>query len=268
MSYKYILLTEEQGVHTLTFNRPDLRNAFNDSMIAEITDAFQNKITAEPSRAVVIRGSGSAFCAGGDMNWMRRMKDATHQENLEDANRLDQMFDSIYKCDRPVISVVHGAVVGGGTGVLAASDIVIAYVEAKFGFTEAKIGISPAVISTYLIQKINAAQLRHFALTAELFSATDAYHAGLVNRIENTLESLEECLQQILDSIFLTGPSAVSRTKELLRYQFENSFENRRREAASVIADLRVSEEGQEGLSAFLDKRIANFAKHRREKKS
>ncbi|MBW7858799.1 MAG: enoyl-CoA hydratase/isomerase family protein, partial [Leptonema sp. (in: Bacteria)] len=241
MSYKYILLTEDQGVHTVTFNRPDLRNAFNDEMISEITDAFQNQISTESSRAVVIRGAGSAFCAGGDMNWMRRMKNATHQENVDDALRLDKMFDSIYRCNRPVISVVHGAVVGGGTGVLAASDIVIAYVEAKFGFTEAKIGISPAVISTYLMQKINAAQLRHFALTAELFSATDAYHAGLVNRVENTLESLEECLERILDSIFLTGPNAVARTKQLLRYQFEHSFEDRRREAASVIADLRVS---------------------------
>ena len=263
MNYQHILFELKNDVHTVVLNRPELRNAFNDEMIAEITDAFDNQIANQESRAVVIRGAGSAFCAGGDMNWMRRMKGASHEENLADAKKLDAMFYSVYTCNRPVISVVQGATVGGGTGLLSASDIVIAYVEAKFGFTEAKIGISPAVISTYLMQKINAAYLRHFALTAELFSAADAREAGLITRVENTLESLEERLDQILSSIFLTGPQAVARTKELLRIQFEESFDERRKQATALIAELRVSNEGQEGLSAFLDKRTASFAKKR-----
>lgn len=266
MDYKHIILKNDEGIHTLTLNRPSLRNAFNDEMIAEITDAFERRIAGEPGRAVVIRGAGQAFCAGGDMNWMRRMKDASREENLADAKQLDRMFHAVYLCDRPVIAVVHGATVGGGTGLLGSCDIVLAFVEAKFGFTEAKIGISPAVISTYLMQKINPAQLRHFALTAELFSAADALDAGLVTRVENSLEALEERLQQILDSIFLTGPVALARTKELLRIQFEKSFDERRAAATALIAELRVSAEGQEGLSAFLDKRQASFAKVRREK--
>jgi methylglutaconyl-CoA hydratase len=266
MNYRHIILKQEEEIHTLILNRPELRNAFNDEMIAEITDAFNRRIAAEPGRAVVIRGAGEAFCAGGDMNWLRRMKDASHEENLADAQKLDRMFYSVYMCDRPVIAVVHGAAVGGGTGLLAACDIAIASVEAKFGFTEAKLGISPAVISTYLMQKIHPAYLRHFALTAELFSAADALAAGLVTRVEDSLEALEECLQQILDSIFMTGPIAVARTKEILRIQFEKSFEERRAAATALIASLRVSPEGQEGLTAFLEKRQAAFARKRRKK--
>ncbi len=268
MEYKHIILKHSEGIHTLTLNRPALRNAFNDEMIAEITDAFERRIASEESRAVVIRGAGQAFCAGGDMNWMRRMKTASREENLADAKKLDRMFHAVYVCDRPVIAVVHGPAVGGGTGLLGACDIVLAWVEAKFGFTEAKIGISPAVISTYLMQKVNPAQLRHFALTAELFSAADAFDAGLVTRVEDSLEALEERLQKILDSIFLTGPVALARTKELLRLQFEKSFEERREASAQLIAELRVSEEGQEGLSAFLEKRLASFAKIRRDREN
>ncbi len=256
--YKHIKVVEEGKVVSLILNRPELHNAFNEDMIAEITDAF-NKINSSEARVVVIKGEGKSFCAGADLNWMKKMKDYTEDENEKDAKGLDAMFYSIYTSPKAVICYVQGGVFGGGTGILASSDIVIAHKDTKFGFTEVKLGLVPAVISSYLVKKISLSALREFLITGAFFDTTVAKDMGLVNYIEDDLEKMDERLKSIIKQLFSVGPKAIEETKKLVSYQFENRMEERRLMAPKVIAKVRVSKEGQEGITAFLEKRKASF---------
>jgi len=256
--YKYILLESDGKTITLRLNRPELHNAFNEEMIEEITNAFEF-IKVREERVIVIRGNGKSFCAGADLNWMKKMKDYTEEENEKDARGLDGMFYAIYTSPKPVISMVQGGVFGGGTGILAASDIVISHKDTKFGFTEVKLGLVPAVISSYLVKKIDYPALREFCITGSLFDAVKAKEIGLVNYIEENDEKMEERLASLKKQLFSVGPKAIEETKRLISFQLENHMEKRREMAPKVIAKVRVSKEGQEGISAFLEKRKANF---------
>lgn len=259
-NYEYITVNSEGDILTVTLNRPDLHNAFNEFMIEELTDAF--KAIAEGSeRIVVIRGAGKSFCAGADLNWMKKMKDYTEEENERDAKGLDGMFYAIYTCPKPVIAMVQGGVFGGGTGILAATDIVITHKDTKFGFTEVKLGLVPAVISSYLVKRLNFYALKEFLITGALFNTNEAKQMGLVNYIEDDLEKMEERLSQLIKALFACGPSGIAETKKLVAYQLENSMEKRREMAPKVIAKARISKEGQEGITAFLEKRKASFVK-------
>lgn len=259
-NYQYIKIDTENEVVTVTLNRPELHNAFNEYMIEEITYAFK-AIEESDGRIVVIRGAGKSFCAGADLNWMRKMKDYSEEENERDAKGLDDMFYSIYSCPKPVIALAQGGVFGGGTGILAASDIVISHKDTKFGFTEVKLGLVPAVISSYLVKRLNFYALKEFLITGALFDALEAEKMGLVNYIEEDFEKMEERLGKLIKSFLLCGPKGIAETKKLLAYQLENPMENRRKMAPKVIAKARVSEEGQEGITAFLEKRKPAFAK-------
>ncbi|MCX7771218.1 MAG: enoyl-CoA hydratase-related protein [Proteobacteria bacterium] len=256
--YKHIQLESDGKTLTLKLNRPELHNAFNEEMIAEITNAFE-LFNNRDERIVVIRGNGKSFCAGADLNWMKKMKDYTEEENERDAKGLDKMFYSIYTCNKPVISIVHGGVFGGGTGILASSDIVISHKDTKFGFTEVRLGLVPAVISSYLVRKINFPALREFCITGGFFDAKQAKEMGLVNYIEEDDKAMEDRLLALKKQLFSVGPKAIEETKKLISYQLENILDHRRERAPKVIAKVRVSKEGQEGISAFLEKRKANF---------
>jgi len=259
-NYQYIRVSSENDIVTVTLNRPDLHNAFNEFMIEEVTDAFKN-ISEGNDRIVIIRGAGKSFCAGADLNWMKKMKDYTEEENERDAKALDEMFYAIYTCPKPVIAMVQGGVFGGGTGILAASDIVITHKDTKFGFTEVKLGLVPAVISSYLVKRLNFYALKEFLITAALFDTNEAKQMGLVNYIEDDFDKMEEQLEKLKKILLSCGPNGIAETKKLVAYQLENPMEKRREMAPKVIAKARISKEGQEGITAFLEKRKASFVK-------
>ncbi len=257
MSYRTILFELKERVARVSFNRPEVHNAFNDVMIEELLDAFK-KARDKDIRVVVLTGKGKSFCAGADINWMRRVKDYTYEENLKESLDLAQLFYEIYSLPKPVIARVNGAAIGGGTGFVAVSDIAIASSYAKFSFSEVRIGLVPACISPYVVRKVGEGRARELFLTGERISAQKALELGLVNGVAEP-EELDKRMEEILQNILKCGPSALATCKELLRNVPGMDFERVRRYTAEVIAKLRISEEGQEGMSAFLEKRTPKW---------
>lgn len=249
-----LLASAHAGVVTFTLNRPDVRNALDDNLIARLTEAFRS--IGEDVRAVVLRGEGKAFCAGGDIGWMQRSINFTEEENLADAKALGDLFLAIDECPCPVIGQVHGAAFGGGVGLACVCDIVIASEGTKFCFSEVKLGLSPAVISAFAIRKIGLSQARRYFLTAEVFDADTAKQIGLVHEACSP-EGLEAAVGRVMDSISVAGPKAVRQAKALAKRVALLESREALELSAKVIASLRVSEEGQEGVRAFLEKRSA-----------
>lgn len=245
---------------TLTLNRPDLHNAFNDEMIAEITAAF-DQLGRDPAvRLIVLAGAGKSFCAGADVHWMKRMVGYSLAENVADATTLAAMLRTVHDCPRPVIARVHGAALGGGTGLVAACDFAVALDSALFGFTEARLGIIPAVISPYALDKIGTGHARRYFLTAERFNAADALRIGLVQHVATSAAGLDEWIAKIAAEILANGPQAVAAAKALIDDVAACPWECVAELTARRIAERRVSDEGQEGLKAFLEKRKPRWA--------
>lgn len=245
----------QDGVCTISLNRPDVRNAFDDKLIDELTNAFSN---LNP-RIVVLRGAGKVFCAGGDLEWMKRSIDLSEEENLEDAKALGAMFKAIDEAPCPVIARVQGAAFGGGLGLVCACDIVVAAEDTKFCFSEAKLGLAPAVIAPYAIRKIGETQARRYFQTAEVFDAEEARRIGLVHEV-TTEEELDNKISAIVESILSNGSNAVTAAKSLIRQITTTDSHDASDICAKTIASLRVSEEGQEGVRAFLEKRKPKWA--------
>ena len=245
------LRTERDGpVYKVTLARPDRRNAFDAALIAELTEAFT---LVGDARAVVLSGEGPAFCAGADVEWQRSSIDLSYDENVEDAMRLYEMCEAIDTCRAPVIARVHGYALGGGSGLAACADIAVAAPDAVFGFSEVRLGIIPAVISPFVLPKIGAHARRYF-LTGERFDADTALHIGLVHEVSDTPDAV---IDGLLDAILSSGPDAIRAAKLLIRQRPIGV------ETARIAAERRTSEEGQEGLRAFLDKRRASFVEER-----
>lgn len=247
------------AVARLTLMRPEVRNAFDESLIAELTAAlgvlreeFRSNDGAAP-RALVLTGEGSAFCAGADMNWMRRSIGFTRAENEEDALRFAKMMLALDELPIPTIARVNGACLGGGMGLIACCDIVVASDAADFGFTEVRLGIAPAVISAFVLSKIGAAARRWF-LTGEIFKADVARAMGLVHEIA-PLETLDAVVDRFVAAIAGNGPRAVAEAKRLIRENTALEKDLAIENSVRAIAELRASPEGQEGLGAFLEKR-------------
>jgi methylglutaconyl-CoA hydratase len=230
----------------VTLARPERRNAFDAPLIAELTAAFAD--VGDP-RAVVLAGEGATFCAGADVEWQRASIDLSYDENVEDAMRLYRMLEAIDGCPVPVVCLVNGFALGGGSGLVACADIAIAAPDAVFGFTEVRLGITPAVISPFVLRRIGSAARRYF-LTGERFDAETALRIGLVSQVA---EDPEAAVDPVLDSILLGGPEAVRDAKRLARERPSGL------ETAQIAAGRRASDEGQEGLRAFLDKRAPNW---------
>ncbi len=252
-----LLREYRDGVLWLTLNRPEVHNAFGDHLIAELTRALEDAETDDRIRAIVLTGAGQTFSAGADMNWMRSMANASEEENRADALRLAKLLRTLNYHSKPTIARVNGAAFGGGLGLIACCDIVIAVDDAVFALTEVRLGLVPAVISPYVIARIGERQARRFFLTAERFAANRAMRIGLVRELAK-LESLDEMVGQQLRWLAEGGPHAVSQAKALIFGVLGKSKEKQEaidRYTADLIARLRVSNEGQEGLSAFLDKR-------------
>jgi methylglutaconyl-CoA hydratase len=231
------------GVLRVTLARPDRRNAFNAELIADLTAAFSN---VGDARAVVLAGDGPSFCAGADVEWQRSSIDLSYDENVEDALRLYSMCDAIDSCPAPVVARVHGYALGGGSGLVACSDIAVAAPDAVFGFTEVRLGIVPAVISPFVIPRIGGAAARRLFLTGERFGVDTAIQIGLVHEVA---DDVDDAVERVVADLLAGGPDAVREAKLLLRLRPTGV------ETARIAAARRTSEEGQEGLRAFLERR-------------
>jgi methylglutaconyl-CoA hydratase len=258
MSESTITLAVADGIARVTLARPDVRNAFNAQMISELHEVFSRITAADDVRAVILAGEGPVFCGGADINWMRASLELSFEANAIDAEKMSDMFRAIDNCSKPVIARIHGAALGGGAGLAACCDIVIASDETLFGFTEVKLGIIPAVISPFAIAKIGASHARALFLTGERFDAERAARIGLVHKVV-TRESLDDAVQQHIAEICNAGPYAVSAAKLLIRRVLDATYEDSRKITTQAIANQRISPEGQEGLRAFLERRKASF---------
>jgi methylglutaconyl-CoA hydratase len=248
-----IQIRSEDGVARVTLGRPEVRNAFNAEVIRELRDAFLALSNDDTVRAVILSGEGKAFCGGADINWMRGALDLSYDENVADAQTMSDMFRAIDRCSKPVIGRIHGAALGGGAGLTAVCDIAIAAPETIFGFTEVKLGIIPAVISPFVLAKIGVSQARALFLTGERFDAQRAMAIGLVHEVV-ALDALDAAVDRVLNELRTAGPSAVAAAKALIARVSAATYDETRAITAAAIAKQRVSEEGQAGLRAFLER--------------
>ncbi|MCK9514955.1 MAG: enoyl-CoA hydratase/isomerase family protein [Ottowia sp.] len=248
--------TETRGhVATVTLARPDVRNAFNDAMIAELAQAFIDLGQDESVRAIVLAAEGKAFCAGADLNWMRAMADYTRDENLEDARGLARMLQVLYACPKPTIARIQGDVYAGGVGLVSACDMAVSVESAHFCLSEVKLGLIPATISPYVIRAMGARAAHRYFLTAERFSAQDARRIGLVHEVVRP-ELLDAVVGQWTHALVQASPNAVSECKKLVREVAGREIDHALIErTVADIADIRASGEGKEGVQSFLDKR-------------
>lgn len=258
--FETILYDIENKVAKVTFNRPDVHNAFNDIMIKELSEVFDCIAENNDVRVVILTGKGKSFCAGADLNWMRRVKDYSYEDNLKGSLKLADMFYKIYASPKPTIAQVNGVAIGGGTGFVAVCDIVIAADQAKFSFSEVKIGLIPACISPYVMKKCGEGKCREFFLTGERLTAERAHAAGLINMVVSHGE-LDDVVGELVKRLLSSGPEAITKCKELLRNVAQMPFDEARKYTAEVIAKLRISNEGQEGMAAFFDKRKPKWNK-------
>ena len=254
-----LTVSREGAVARLRLDRPALHNAFDDALIAGLTDALQALGRDPCVRAVVLEGAGSSFSAGADLNWMRGMAAAGEDANREDALRLAALMRTLDELPKPTIARIHGAAFGGGVGLVACCDIAIGVPEAKFGLTESRLGLLPAVISPYVIGAIGARQARRWFATAEVFDAAEALRIGLLHQVVPA-DKLDAAIDRQLALLLKAGPYAAADAKRLVRETTAATDRDRLdHDNATLIAALRVSPEGQEGLSAFLDKRAASW---------
>lgn len=251
----------DTGVLTLSLNRADVHNAFDANTIAELTAALESADQSEDVRIVVITGIGASFSAGADLNWMRSLIDASQEENQQDALQLAKLMRSLNYLSKPTIARINGNAFGGGVGLIAACDITIATDKALFGLTEAHLGLAPAVISPYVIRKIGERNARRYFLSAERFDAGKAQEIGLIQQCVAP-DDLDKTVDQAIKLLLKGGPQAVITCKELVFAIAGHTPETQQaidEYTAGVIAGMRVMEEGQEGLAAFLEKRKANW---------
>ena len=241
-------------VARIWMNRPDLRNAFDGLMITELRRVLFDLRTVDAVRVVVLGGRGPSFCAGADLQWMKAMAAFTREENLREAQALADLFFTVYESPKPIVARVHGAALGGGAGLVAASDIPVAALGTQFGFTEVRLGILPAVISPYVVAKIGEAAARELFLTGERFEAVRAVEIGLV-RAAVPEEDLDSAVEGRVKELLQAGPHAIAEAKALIREVAWRRVEDVQRYTVERIAEIRTTAEGQEGMRAFLEKR-------------
>lgn len=258
-NFNNLLLTVENFIATVTLNRSEKRNAFNDEVIAEITEVFRHLGDREEVRVVVLTANGKAFCAGADLNWMRAMADYTYDENYADAEALADMLTAIYKCPKPTIAGIQGDVYAGGMGLVAACDMAIALDSAKFCLSEVKLGLIPATISPYVIRAMGARQAHRYFLTAEVFDAKTAKEMGFIHECVGEDEFANR-IQSLCKALVNASPNAVKECKKLLhKVAFAEIDQILIDRTIAGIADIRASEEGKEGVQSFLQKRKPNW---------
>jgi methylglutaconyl-CoA hydratase len=247
------------GVARVTLDRPEVRNAFDEVVIEKLAHVFHEIAADTEIRVVVLAGNGPAFCAGADLNWMKRMAGYGHDENLADARALAEMLAALERLPQPTIARVHGPAFAGGTGLVAACDIAIGTPQAKFCFSEAKLGLSPATISPYVLRAIGERAAHRYFLSAEVFDAEEALRIGMLSVLVPAAE-LDATIDGLLQHLLAGGPQAHAKIKDLIRAVAGRPLDDAlREETAKRIAEIRVSPEGREGIASFLDKRKASW---------
>ncbi len=259
MKYDTIDVSKQNDVVTIFLNRPDVHNAMNEQLIKELTDCFKKLDKEKDTRIIVLTGNGKSFCAGADLNWMKSMATYSKAENIKDSNLLLDLYETIYSCSKPVIARVNGHAFGGGIGLFAACDITIAIPDCKFAFSEVKLGIIPAVISTYISKRMKLSNMRRLFLTGEKFDSNYAKEIGLIDFVVSEKE-LDESVKKYVDILCSSGPNAISEVKKLIDNCEKMDTQKYKKFTVEKIAELRVSEEGQEGINAFLEKRKSKWS--------
>ena len=255
MTYTTIEIERDAGVARLWLNRPDLRNAMNDVLIAELNDAIAALVADDAVRVIVLGGRGKAFCAGGDLAWMKTAREMTPEAAREDSVKLARALRRLYESPKPTVARVHGAAFAGGMGLVAACDIAVASAETRFCLSEVKLGLIPAMISPYVIRAMGEPRARRFFLTAEVFDATEAHRIGFVHELAPA-GTLDERLDALLAHLVQGGPLALAETKRLIRDVAGRPIDDAiTDETASRISRVRASDEAQEGIAAFFEKR-------------
>lgn len=255
MTHRYLTLTVNAGVATVTLTQPEIRNAFSDEVILEITEAFRVAGERPDVRAIVLAAEGPAFCAGANLNWMRRMADYDRTENLQDAGALAEMLRTIYTCPKPTIARVQGDVYAGGMGLVAACDMAVASDNAGFCLSEVKIGLVPGTIAPYVLRAMGARAGHRYFLTGERFDAAEALRIGFVHQVVG-IDQLDDAVDGLLKALLAAGPDAVRSCKKLVLDVAEREINAQLiASTVEVIADIRASDEGKEGVQAFLSKR-------------
>jgi methylglutaconyl-CoA hydratase len=259
-NYQHIEIEQRGAVRWLWLNRPEVRNAFNDALVADIAAAFAEVEASPDTRVVVVAARGPAFCAGADLNWMRAMAGYSHADNHSDALKVARMFHAVHACSRPVIARVQGDAFGGGVGLAAACDFVIAADGTGFALTEVKLGLVAATISPHLVRAMGARQAARYMLSAEKFTASQAHALGLVHEV-TAADALDRDIERLAQQLLAASPAALAATKRLLADVVEAPMDDVLLAAtAKCIADARVSPEGREGIAAFLGKRSPSWA--------
>lgn len=260
--YETIEIEIKDKVANVWLNRPKVHNAFNDIMIAELNDCFTEFNISENIVAIVLRGRDQSFCSGVDLNWMRDVAKQTYEQNFQESKKLEHCFYTIYTCKKPTIALVHGVALGGANGLLSACDMAYCVDSATFSLSEVKIGIVPACISPYVLKRIGEYGAKDLMLTGKRIHGKDAEWYRLVNKSFESYTALEEYVLSVVDVLKTSGPKAITHCKNLI-YDISNklSFDEAHDYTAKMIADIRASDEGQEGMAAFLEKRKPNWCK-------
>ncbi len=258
---KTLIVQETPDVVQVSLNRPEQRNAFNPEMIAEITKVFKGLQKKSQLRMVVLSGEGVSFCAGADLQWMKSMVKYSKAQNIKDAEKLFDMFQAIQNCTAPIVCKVQGHVMGGALGLVAVSDLVVSEEKTKFCFSEVKLGLAPAVISAFVKNKMSVSAMNRWMLTGEIFSAQDALAAGLIHAIQPGLQ-IDQQVESWSKILLANGPQAVRETKKLIQtVSVLDKTSLLKKYTSQVIAKLRVSEEGQEGLKCAIEQKRPSWGR-------
>lgn len=255
-----LLVEKKNGIARVTLNRPEVRNAFDDALIASLTKVFNEIKSDDAIRVMILAGTGPAFCAGADLNWMKRMAGYNYRKNLADARALARMLAALDRLPKPTIARVHGPVFAGGTGLVAACDIAVGTPQASFCLSEAKLGLSPATISPYVIRAMGESNARRYFLTAEVFDAEEALRIGMLSALVSSSE-IDSKIENLTSHLLAGGPKAHGKIKGLIRAVAGRPVSDALvADTAKRIAEIRVSPEGKEGIASFLEKRKPSWS--------
>lgn len=257
--YKTLEISAKNNVSTVWLNRPEIHNAFNEEMISELKYYFEDSVNDNRTRLIILRGRGKSFCAGADIKWLKSVLDYDFEKNYEEGLQLSKCLNAIYNCPLPTMAIVHGASIGGANGLLATCDFAYATHDTTFSLSEVRIGIIPAAISPYIIKRVGEFNAKELTITGKRFKGKDAEKYNLINS-SLTESELEEKIKSVTNLILSGGPNAVRKGKELINHVVNNIDLNEAIEyTAKMIAEIRKSDEGQEGMNAFLEKRKPNW---------
>ena len=254
MKYELIDVLKDNDIATVMLNRAEVHNAMNERLIKEITTCFKELANDEKTKVIVLTGKGESFCAGADLNWMKSMVMYSKEENIRDGGLLLDMYETIYSCPKPVIGKINGHAFGGGVGLIAVCDINIATTGSKFAFSEVKLGIIPSVISTYVVRRIGLSNMKRLFITGERFNSQYAKEIGLIDFVTEK-DDFNSTVERYVDQLKSSSPKAIKEIKNLVNNYKKMDIEKYKEFTVEKISELRVSEEGQEGMNAFLEKR-------------